>query len=40
MDSAKNRFVEVIPQQEQTQALEQNILAVITIIRGAIVNYS
>lgn len=38
MERTKNRFVEVNPQQEQTHVLGQNNLAVITIIRGAIVN--
>lgn len=38
MERTKNRFIEVNPQQEHV--LGQNILAVIAIIRGALVNYS
>lgn len=38
MERTKNRFIEVNPQQEHV--LGQNILAVIAIIRGGLVNYS
>lgn len=38
MERTKNIFVEANPQQEQTNVLGQNILAVVTIIRATIVN--